>query len=188
MWFYMPTTFFQGIHFLDKFLATYAYYLCRTQSYRDFSVEGVVNCAVRSSIDFTLHQIWWWPQDVTWRPGWHSRCSESLRPGRSGVGDRLGARDFSLFHVLPDRPCGPLNILYNVGLFLGVNRPVRDVNWSVHVEPSLTISKAILLLPLCPHGVLHGDIGTYFGSRSEKSVHYLSQKLWVLGCPLVTLV
>jgi len=137
--------FFQGIHFLDKFLPIYAHYLFRTQSYGDFSVEGVVNCAVRSSIDFTLHQIWWWPQYGTWRPSWPSWYSDSLRPGRSGFGNRPAARDFSLRHALSDRPCDPLNILYNAGLFLGVQRPGRDINWSLHVAQSLSISNVILL-------------------------------------------
>jgi hypothetical protein len=56
-----------------------------------------------------------------------SRYSESLRVGRSG--DQIPVED-EIFRICPDRPWGPLSLLYNEYRvsFPGVRRPVRGID------------------------------------------------------------
>jgi hypothetical protein len=72
------------------------------------------------------------------------------RPDSSGFKSRWGATNFSL-HICPDRPWGPLTLLYDgyLGYLPAVKRPELPLNAHAHLSPRYRLDRAISILSVC---------------------------------------
>jgi hypothetical protein len=67
------------------------------------------------------------------------------------------------------------------GFFQGVNRPVSVFDHPRHLKPNLRMDRTILLIPLCLHGLLGGDLFSNFKSAALYSVRVMCNERMVVN-------